>query len=86
MIYLGLNNFRKFADENVVVCFLVVKEVKECSLFKICGHTAISFSDIFYEGKQIQRLLLASLATWPFQKGVYIYVKESAPKEANSFL
>ena len=29
MIELVLNIFRKFADENFVVCFLVIKELKE---------------------------------------------------------
>ena len=28
MIYLGLKMFWKFADENFVVCFLVVKELR----------------------------------------------------------
>ena len=39
MIWLGLNIFFKFADENFVVCFLILKELNNILLVK-CKYEA----------------------------------------------
>ena len=45
MILLGLNIFWKFADENFVVCFLVVKSLKLVVLgLSVQNHKAIRVS------------------------------------------